>query len=71
MPIKTFSIAIQVQLLRVSCLVHYFVTWFDSVFLLDNTNSTLSCPSNNFVGNLVDFRFNDSEAVEYKFIGSV
>ena len=45
-------------------LVHYFVTWFESVFLLDNTNSTLSCPSNSSVGHLVDFRFNDSEAAE-------
>ena len=51
--------------------VHYFVTWFESVFLLDNTNSTLSCSSNNFVGHLVDFRFNDSEAVKKRFISLV
>ena len=48
-----------------NCLVHYFVTWFESVFPLDNTNSTLSCRSNNFVGlQGLDFMFNDSEAVE-------
>ena len=46
------------------CLAHYFLTWFESVLLLENTNSTLSCLSNNFVGHLVDFRFNDSEALE-------
>ena len=33
--------------------------------LLDNSmNSTLNYPTNNFVGLLVDFRFNDSKAAE-------
>ena len=46
------------------CLLQYFVTWFESVSLLNNKNRTLSCPSNSFVGHLADCRFNDSEAVE-------
>ena len=46
--------------------LYIFVTWFESVLLLDNKNSTLSCPSNNFVGHghLVDFRFNNSEVCD-------
>ena len=47
------------------CVVHYFVTQLESVLLLDDTSSTLSCPSNSFVGHLVNFRFNDSETAEY------
>ena len=34
----------------------------ESVLLLDNAKAILSCPSNNFVGLLVHFRLNNSEA---------
>ena len=53
------------------CFVHYFVTWFYSVLLLDNTHTTLRCPNKSFVGILMNFRFNDLEAVKYQFIDSV
>ena len=42
--------------LRLICLLYYFITWYEGVFLLDDTNSTLSCPSNNFVRHLMDFK---------------
>ena len=38
--------------------------WLNGNQALDNTNATLSWPSNNFVGLQVDFKFNNSKVVE-------
>ena len=51
-----------------SCLVEYFVRWFKNVLLQDSTDTTLSCPSNNNVGLMVDFiSTRDAEADTYHF----